>query len=165
MKKLLFTLAIILLFSTPAMALIRYVNPACTNGITTGIGTSACTGGTDTVHDTIQHAADVVTPGDTVIVKDVPLYSRSVVTGTINNPADTDTGYVIEMRIPLSTISPTIPVGGTTWGLLLYENNGSQQTYAQKSWPDGVAVGSYMNPSLWGSMIFEIANIPNLSLQ
>jgi hypothetical protein len=68
--KLIIVIFLMIVLCGKAEAITRYVNPACTNGIIVGIGTSACTGGSDTVHDTIQHAADVVNPDDIVIVKD-----------------------------------------------------------------------------------------------
>ncbi|MEZ4270273.1 MAG: sugar-binding protein [Myxococcota bacterium] len=75
-----------------------------------------------------------------------------VTSGTLNNPADVDTGYTLEARIAWSDLGVAAPGDGTMWGFDIQSNDrsgGKRASYA--GW-----FGSQINsPNTWGDARFS----------
>ncbi len=92
--------------------------------------------------------------------------------GSLNNNRDTDEGYLVETKIPWSTLGlNSTPDAGTVFGFELGLNDsiakGKYRWYRQRFWSNADG-GSANNPSGWGALIFsnEVIDIsPELTFE
>ena len=101
----------------------------------------------------------------TKIPKGKAVYSykyAATVNGTLNNPADTDTGYDVELAIPWSELGQTgPPKPGATWGFNVLSRDRDDATPADKFYSLSRNVrgkGDVQNPSKWAQITFVTAN-------
>jgi hypothetical protein len=75
--------------------------------------------------------------------------------GTINNPADTDTGYTTEMFIPWSALNMTTPVHGQTMAMtftVVYDNDGGSPNGADnRAGPNRFALPPFVDDQVSGT--------------
>ena len=98
----------------------------------------------------------------TKIPKGKAVYSykyAATVNGTLSNPADTDTGYDVEIAIPWSELGQSGPPSpGTTWGFnVISRDRQSDTTPASKFYSLSKNVrskGDVQNPSKWAQITF-----------
>ncbi len=85
--------------------------------------------------------------------------SAVVVTGTLGNDADVDTGYTVELAMPWSAWGVPVPAPGTGWGLDLAVNDlaGGVRDAAVWQNTDG---GTSNDPDGWGELVFAGACAP-----
>ena len=90
--------------------------------------------------------------------------SAVVTTGTINNNSDTDTGYVVEIAIPWTTLGyGSAPTGGTTLGIAVMVNDeDASEAMVSFGWPEGLANHAAENASLWSSGILQLVSNPSI---
>jgi hypothetical protein len=85
------------------------------------------------------------------------VWSSAVVRqGTLNNPADTDQGYVVEIAIPWTTIG-VLPLSGSYLGLDLAVDDsdpGAPRAFSTFDWA-GIAPGSYAQPRRWKTVLLS----------
>jgi hypothetical protein len=93
------------------------------------------------------------TSWDSGITKDV------LVSGTINNDADTDTGYVIEVRIPWAGWV-SAPVNEAVWGMNVQLNDKIETGTTQTQWSEsGLGVNV---PDGWNEVVFSSETIGSI---
>ncbi|MBV9849627.1 MAG: hypothetical protein JO250_08055 [Armatimonadetes bacterium] len=93
----------------------------------------------------------------------------AVVDGTLNNPADTDVGYSIELAIPWQELGqPGPPRDGTTWGFnVISRDRDSAAAPAARFFSLSPLVKSgadVQNPSKWSHITFSTGDVPAQSV-
>ena len=83
--------------------------------------------------------------------------------GTINDPSDTDQGYIIELEITWAAMGLQAPNAGSLWGLDIVfddrDENGTRHSVAWKN-KDG---DSYNSPDGWGMVKFSADLVSGIS--
>jgi hypothetical protein len=83
-------------------------------------------------------------------------YSSEVsLSGTLNNNADSDTGYTIEAAIPWSNWGVTPPSPGSMWGFdLVMNDRNASGTRIWTAWANQDGDNNLNNPDGWGDLLF-----------
>jgi len=81
--------------------------------------------------------------------------SAVTVTGTINNNADTDQGYAVEIEIPWANWGIPIPSPDSIWGLEVVFNDRDINGVRQKSAWSNTNSGGINDPDGFGSLVFK----------
>ncbi len=83
---------------------------------------------------------------------DSGMANNVIATGTINNNADTDTGYVIEARIPWQNFAT--PSDDSVWGFDLSMDDKTDSGTIQTAWTNSDG-GGFNDPEGWGDVLFS----------
>ena len=85
--------------------------------------------------------------------RDIGLEATVSVSGTVNDSADTDQGYVVEARIPWSGMGIGTPSPGDQWRMDFVLNDRHDETQSWGSWSHGTDLATNV-PDNWNTAVF-----------